>query len=180
MPKWHVHGLGKNHVEVKTTRVRYNIRAISTSLIVEVFQRDRSVEKVTINHTGSEYSLEGVDSRGRTERRLMRFSGNQVASSGIIGGKPYEINSSGCGYGQLLVALLKKRKPIDFPHIAAFLKAYKNDGQLKEQVQSQVDMIGMIKQPDSVFVACIIVCFGCALGDRLSCVLCDLCLETPT
>ena len=180
MPKWQVVGLAKNHVEVRTTRVRYNIRADSTSLVVEVFQRESLVEKVTIKHTGREYSLEGVGSRGRSERQVMRFSGNRVASSGIIGGKPFELESSQCGYGPVIVALFKKRKPIDLPHITAFLKAYKNDGQLKDRVQSQVDMAMMIRQPDSVFVACLLICFLCALGDELACVLCELCAETPT
>jgi len=108
----------------------------------------------------------------------MRFAGKRVKSSGIIDGKPFELESSVCTYAALWIEKRKKTKPLRLPHITALMNQLKTDGRLRGQLQSQVNMTRMMAFPDSVVFACVIICADCILtGDELACTLCSLCLK---
>jgi len=74
-------------------------------------------------------------------------------------------------------------KPIKLPHVTAFSKKFRSDDHLKDQIGKVVDTAMMLRAPDSVVVACLIICAECFLiGTPIACVLCDLCLrpDPPT
>jgi hypothetical protein len=183
MANWQVDALGKNKAQVSTPRARYVIQADATSFTLQAFKDRRSLEKVSLTHKGRNYSLAGVDSRGRSERQTIRFTGNGVVSSGVIGGKRFSLSSSRCLYIPLLIAQLKGRRPIKLPYISAFLAQFKRDARLSAALERQVDMAMMLRAPDSVVLACVIICAECFLiGTPIACTLCDLCLrpDPPT
>jgi hypothetical protein len=179
MSRWRVNPIGKNRAEVLGPRVRYFVEANSTSLTLRVFASEkRPIETASIRHVGRNYSLQGANSAGRSERRTMRFAGKRVISKGVVDGKPFALASSVCTHAGLLIEKLKGRKPLRLPHITALMEQLKTDGRLRGQLQSQVNMTMMMAVPDSVVFACIIICAECVLtGGELACTLCSLCLK---
>ena len=172
-----VNTVAKNKAEVATRRARYVIQADRTSFVLQAFKGKRSVERVSLTHRGDNYSLAGVG-RGRSQRRTIRFKGNRVVSRGNFGGRPFSVNSSVCSHIPLLAAQLKGRKPIRLPLITAFMTQFKADSRLRAEVEKRVDMAMMLRAPNAVVIACVIICADCFLtGDPVACVLCDLCLR---
>lgn len=183
MSKWRVDAIGKNKAEVATPRARYVVTASATSFALEAFRREQRAEVVRIKHIGNKYWLEGVDSAGRAERRTMHFRGKRVISQGVIGGSRFSVNSSVCSHIPLLVATLRTKRPLRLPLISAFSKKFKADSRLRSQLQRHVDMAMLLRAPDAVVIACVIICAECFFtGDLLACTLCDLCLnpDPPT
>jgi hypothetical protein len=181
MSKWQVDAIGKNKAAVTTPRARYVLQANATSFALEAFRGEQPVEVVRIKHVGNKYWLEGVDSAGRAERRTMHIRGKRVISQGVIGGSRFSVDSSVCNHIGLLVAKLHTRKPLRLPLISVFLKTFKADSRLRSQLQRHVDMAMLLRSPDAVVIACIIICAECALTDGLiACLACALCMKPPT
>jgi hypothetical protein len=183
MATWQVDTIARNKAEVATPRARYVVQADRTSFVLQAFKGTRSVERVSLTHKGRAYSLTGVDSAGRTQRQAIRFTGKRVVSRGVFGGRPFSVNGSVCSYIPLLVTQLKGRRPIRLPLITAFVTQFKRDARFRTQVSRRVDMAMMLRAPDAVVIACVIICAECFFtGDPVACVLCDLCLrpDPPT
>jgi hypothetical protein len=173
-----VNTIARNRAEVVTARARYVIQADETSFVLQAFKGKRSVERVALTHKGDNYSLAGVGGAGQSQRRTMRFKGNRVVSRGVFGGRPFSVSSSVCSYIPLLAAKLNGRKPIRLPLIAAFMSQFKRDGRLRAEVEKRVDTAMMLRAPNAVVIACVIICAECFFtGDLLACTLCDLCLK---
>ena len=114
----------------------------------------------------------------RTSFVLQAFKGNRVVSRGVFGGRPFSVSSSVCSYIPMLAAELKGRKPIRLPLVTAFMSQFKRDGRLRAEVEKRVDMAMMLRAPNAVVIACVIICAECFFtGDLLACTLCDLCLK---
>jgi hypothetical protein len=92
MATWQVNAIAKNKAEIATPQVRYVIQADRTSFGLQAFRGRRSVERVSLTHKGDSYSLAGVGSGGRRQRRTIRFKGNRVVSRGVFGGRRFSIN----------------------------------------------------------------------------------------
>jgi len=183
MAKWKVEKIGKHKAEISAPGIRYEVHASSTSFELRAYKGKKALERVSIQHKGKHYSLEGVDKAGRKEHQSFDFKGNSVKSSGLIGGQKFSIGTSVCGYLPALAAKLKKAKPIKLPHVTTFSKKFRSDDHLKDQIGKVVDTAMMLRAPDSVVVACLIICAECFLiGTPIACVLCDLCLrpDPPT
>ena len=183
MATWQVNTIAKNKAEVATPRVRYVIQADRTSFVLQAFRGKRSVERVALTHKGDNYSLTGVGSAGRSQHRTIRFKGKRVVSRGVFGGRRFSVSSSVCSHIPLLAAQLKGRKPIRLPLITAFMTQFKRDARFRAEVEKRVDMAMMLRAPNAVVIACVIICADCFFtGDPVACVLCDLCLrpDPPT
>ena len=180
MAKWQVDAIGKNTAAVTTPRARYVLQANATSFVLEAFRGEQPVEVVRIKHVGNKYWFEGTDSAGRAERRTMHIRGKRVVSQGVIGGSRFSINSSVCNHIGLLVAKLHATKPLRFPLLGVFLKTFQADSRLRSQIQGHVDMAMLLRSPNAVTVACIIICTTCALTDGfIACLACALCMKNP-
>lgn len=181
--RWHVDAIGRNKAEVTTSGVRYIIQADRTSFVLQALKGRRVIERVSIARKRHTYSLIGVDNAGRIQRQTLRFDGNRVSSSGTFGGKRFAVRSSVCAHIPLLLAQLQRRKPIRLPQIIAFSTQFKRDGRLRRELEKRVDMAMMLRAPNAVVIACVIICADCFFtGDPVACVLCDLCLrpDPPT
>ena len=178
MATWRINPLGRNKAEVASPRARYVVGANATSFSVEAFTRERRTEAVRIRHVGEKYWMEGVDSAGRVDRRTMHFRGKRVISQGVVGGRRFSVASSVCTHIPMLLAKLRASRPLRLPLIRAFSKTLEADSRLRGQLQRQVDTAMLLRAPNSVVLACVIICAECFItGGELACALCSLCLK---
>ena len=180
---WRVDAIGRNQAEVTTSGVRYVIKADRTSFVLQAVKGRRVIERISIARKRHAYTLTGVNSAGRIQRQTLRFDGNRVTSSGTFGGKRFALRSSVCAHIPLLLAQLQDRKPIRLPRMIAFSTQFKSDDRFRRELEKRVDMAMMLRAPNAVVIACVIICADCFFtGDPVACVLCDLCLrpDPPT
>jgi hypothetical protein len=175
---WKVVPTGRDAAEVITPKARYTVTADKHSFTLRAYEDRRVVERHSVRHVGHKYLLQGTDRRGVTERLALTLTRKRITTRGLVGGRPFALESKPYVHGPQLVAALRQRKRIKLPLTRAFAERLRTDEAFRARIYRQVRLRRPLQQPNWVDQACAIACGLCYLiGEPLSCVICSLCTE---